>query len=117
MHYDDDQFWGGNICLFFVFWFFTVARNKTATLSSTLEDHISSNAVDGNKDCDKENSMAASKYSSRPDLLIQLEGTYNIERIVIHAGRLIISRLRLKCPQFTFRRILNFKIWYYKHSF
>lgn len=65
--------------------FFTVARNKTTTLSSTLKGHISSNAVDGNTYCDKENSIAASTDSLRPHLLIQLGGTYNVEKVVIHS--------------------------------
>lgn len=80
MHYDEDRFWSNN-----VFVFFTVARNRTATLSSTLKGHISSNAVDGNTYCDEENIIAASKNSFRPHLLIQLGVTYNVEKVVIHS--------------------------------
>lgn len=95
-----------------MFVFYTVARNKTTTLSSTLEGHISSNAVDGNTDCDEENSTAASRNTFKPHLLIQLDGTYTIERIVIHAKLLELSRFQLKCHS-HFRRIINFPIWYY----
>lgn len=82
MRYDEDRFWSDNML---GFGFFKVARNRTATLSSTLEGHISSNAVDGNTYCDKENTIAASANSFRPHLLIQLGVTYNVEKVVIHS--------------------------------
>lgn len=68
---------------------FSVARNKTATISPDAYDvyHKPSNAVDGDKVCVSYKSIAASMFAKQPWLLIQLNATYNIENVIIYARR------------------------------
>lgn len=66
--------------------FITVARNKRTIMSSEHDEiHKPSNAVDGVKVCSSRSLVAASKYNTQPWLLIQLEATYNVKKVVIYA--------------------------------
>lgn len=62
-----------------------LAFNKTAVLSSEYDKkHGAPNAVDGTKICPY-GLRAGSKYSVKPWLMIDLEDTYNVQKIVIYA--------------------------------
>lgn len=67
---------------------FTVAYKRTAVLSGTLDsNHSSSLVVDGVTLCPQNsNLVAVSNWSPVPWLMIQLDTTYYIEKVVFYAG-------------------------------
>lgn len=79
-----------------------VAFNKTAVLISEYdENHKASNAIDGIKICPKGMLLAGSRDSVEPWLMIDLEDSFHIQKIVIYArndrhGRNIIL-VTVKC--------------------
>lgn len=63
----------------------TVAYNKTAVLSSEYnENHKASHAIDGIKICPNSMLLAGAKYSVQPWLMIDLEDTFYIQKIVVY---------------------------------
>lgn len=63
-----------------------VAFKKTAVLSSEYDkDHNATNAVDGIKVCPNSKLLAGAEYSVQPWLMIDLNGTYQVEKVIIYA--------------------------------